>query len=141
MVAELIGEKVFFRILVHQFPSLPDGTVGSLFSRGEGDGGSECFDHLSAFEGNGGTHNDLYRVSFDRTDHCETNTGVAGPSGATAEKPVGLFYIGLSHKGGTESRKYRFQGNREQNKCDAAKAALSWLKEYLINLNDESVTS
>jgi nicotinamide-nucleotide amidase len=67
-------------------------------------------------------------------DICLADTGIAGPSGATPEKPVGLFYIGLSHKGGTFSRKHNFQGEREQNKQNAAEAALSWLKEYLLSL-------
>jgi nicotinamide-nucleotide amidase len=68
------------------------------------------------------------------TDICIADTGIAGPGGATPEKPLGLFYIGLSHQGGTYSRKHIFQGDREQNKLEAAKAALSWLKEYLVSL-------
>lgn len=32
-------------------------------------------------------------------DICLADTGIAGPTGATQEKPVGLFYIGLSHGG------------------------------------------
>jgi nicotinamide-nucleotide amidase len=67
-------------------------------------------------------------------DICLADTGIAGPSGATLGKPLGLFYIGLSHKGGTSSRKHNFQGNREQNKLAAAEAALGWLKEYLVSL-------
>jgi nicotinamide-nucleotide amidase len=67
-------------------------------------------------------------------DICLADTGIAGPSGATPGKPVGLFYIGLSHKGGTASRKHNFRGNREQNKLAAAQAALGWLKEYLVSL-------
>ena len=68
------------------------------------------------------------------SDICLADTGIAGPSGATPGKPVGLFYIGLSHSAGTYSRKHNFHGNREQNKRSAAEAALGWLKEYLINL-------
>jgi len=68
------------------------------------------------------------------TDICLVDTGIAGPSGATVEKPVGLFYIGLSHGERTYSRKHNFQGEREQNKQSAAEAALGWLKEYLISL-------
>ena len=64
-------------------------------------------------------------------DICVADTGIAGPSGATPEKPVGLFYIGLSHKGGTFSRKHVFTGSREENKHHAAETALSWVKEYL----------
>jgi nicotinamide-nucleotide amidase len=67
-------------------------------------------------------------------DICLADTGIAGPGGAEPEKPVGLFYIGLSHKGGTYSRKHNFTGDREQNKKSAAQAALSWLKEYLLSL-------
>ena len=67
-------------------------------------------------------------------DICLADTGIAGPSGATPGKPVGLFYLGLSYQGGTYSRKHNFQGDREQNKLDAAEAALSWLKEYLESL-------
>ena len=67
-------------------------------------------------------------------DICIADTGIAGPSGATPGKPVGLFYIGLSHHGGTNSRKHNFQGDREQNKIAATQAALNWLKEYLANL-------
>ncbi len=67
-------------------------------------------------------------------DICLADTGIAGPGGATPEKPLGLFYIGLSHQAGTYSQKHNFQGNREQNKRRAAEAALSWLKEYLLSL-------
>ena len=68
------------------------------------------------------------------SDICLADTGIAGPTGATPGKPVGLFYIGLSHRSGTYSQKHCFQGNREQNKRTAAEAALGWLKEYLISL-------
>ncbi|UCD54583.1 MAG: CinA family protein [Dehalococcoidia bacterium] len=67
-------------------------------------------------------------------DICLADTGIAGPSGATPGKPVGIFYLGLSHKAGTFSQQHDFQGNREQNKLEAANAALDWLREYLISL-------
>jgi len=67
-------------------------------------------------------------------DICLTDTGIAGPGGTTPGKPVGLFYIGLSHQSGTYSQKHHFQGSREQNKRRAAEAAFAWLKEFLINL-------
>ena len=68
------------------------------------------------------------------SDICLADTGIAGPAGATPGKPVGLFYIGLSHQAGTHSQKYNFHGNREQNKRSAAEAALGWLREYLLSL-------
>lgn len=67
-------------------------------------------------------------------DVCLADTGVAGPGGATQEKPAGLFHLGLSVKDKAYSRQHNFTGNREQNKRDAAEAALRWLKEYLLNL-------
>ncbi len=67
-------------------------------------------------------------------DICLADTGIAGPSGASPGKPLGLFYIGLSHQAGTCSQKHYFQGNREQNKRRAAEVALVWLKEYLMSL-------
>ncbi|MFC1930983.1 CinA family protein [Chloroflexota bacterium] len=67
-------------------------------------------------------------------DICLADTGIAGPAGATSGKPVGLFYLGLSYQDSNYSRKHVFQGDREQNKQEAAEKALSWLKEYLAGL-------
>ncbi len=67
-------------------------------------------------------------------DICLADTGIAGPGGATPGKAVGLFYIGLAHKGGTFSHRHEFHGDREQNKISAAEAALKWLKEYLLSV-------
>ena len=66
-------------------------------------------------------------------DICLADTGIAGPGGATPRKPVGLFYLGLSHQAGTYSQKHIFGRDRERNKQDAAEAALGWLKEYLMS--------
>jgi len=65
-------------------------------------------------------------------DVCVSDTGIAGPSGATPKKPVGLFYLGLAAEDGSLSQKHVFQGNREGNKRDAAEAALNMLKQYLV---------
>ena len=67
-------------------------------------------------------------------DICISDTGIAGPGGATEGKTVGLFYLGLAHGGRACSRQHNFAGNRERNKQDAAEAALKWLKEYLLSL-------
>ncbi len=69
-------------------------------------------------------------------DICLADTGIAGPGGATPGKPVGLFYIGLSHQVGTYSQRHHFHGDREHNKRDVAEATLAWLKQYLISLNN-----
>ena len=71
-------------------------------------------------------------------DICIADTGIAGPAGATENKPVGLFYLGLSHKNVTHTRKHIFRGNRQENKEQAASAALGWLKEFLEVLETSS---
>jgi nicotinamide-nucleotide amidase len=70
-------------------------------------------------------------------DICVVDTGIAGPTGATLGKPVGLFYLGLSHKEGSFNRKFIFRGSREDNKELAALAALNWVKEYLLSLDSK----
>ncbi len=71
------------------------------------------------------------------SDVCLAVTGIAGPGGATPNKPVGLFYIGLAHPMGTICQKYIYQGDREQNKHLAANAALVQLKNYLSEYTRE----
>jgi nicotinamide-nucleotide amidase len=65
-------------------------------------------------------------------DICVSDTGIAGPSGDIPEKPVGLFYLGMAARDASLSQKHTFPGNREENKRDAAEAALNMLKQYLL---------
>jgi len=65
-------------------------------------------------------------------DICVSDTGIAGPSGDTPKKPVGLFYLGLAARDESLSQKHVFQGNREGNKRDAAEAVLNMLKQHLL---------
>jgi len=67
-------------------------------------------------------------------DICIADTGIAGPAGGTPEKPMGLFYIGLSHSSVRFNQKYIFQGNRSQNKLKAARTALKMLENFLKTL-------
>jgi len=64
-------------------------------------------------------------------DICVSDTGIAGPSGATPEKPLGLFYLSLATRDESLSQKHAFPGNREGNKRDAAEASLNMLKQWL----------
>lgn len=68
------------------------------------------------------------------TDIGLSDTGIAGPTGGTPEKPVGLFYIGISSHLGTRAVEHVFQGDRLENKRSAAEAALGMLKEHLLEL-------
>ena len=71
-------------------------------------------------------------------DICVSDTGIAGPSGDTLEKPVGLFYLGLAARDASLSQKHVFLGNRRENKRDAAGAALNILKQYLLQCFSKS---
>ena len=68
-------------------------------------------------------------------DICVADTGIAGPTGATPGKPVGLFYLGLSHRDGIYNQKHLFTGSREENKQQAALTALAWIREYLKTID------
>ncbi len=58
-------------------------------------------------------------------------TGIAGPTGGTPEKPVGLTYIALATEERTFWREYRWTGSRGENKEASARAALELLCHFL----------
>ena len=60
-----------------------------------------------------------------------STTGIAGPSGGTPEKPVGLIYVGCYIDGETYVKECRFQGSREENRNAAVEAVLELLYELL----------
>ena len=78
---------------------------------------------------------------FLDVDICVSDTGIAGPSGDTPEKPVGLFYLGLAAGDAGLSQKHTFLGNREENKRDATEAVLNMLKQYLLRCFNRSKTA
>ncbi len=57
-------------------------------------------------------------------------TGIAGPDGGSAEKPVGLVYVGLATGDGVESRRLDIGSDqpREVIRARAAKSALNWAR-------------
>jgi len=65
-------------------------------------------------------------------DVCVSDTGIAGPTGDSPGKPVGLFYLGLAAEDASLCQRHQFSLDREQNKRDAAQAALDMLKDYLL---------
>ena len=60
-----------------------------------------------------------------------STTGIAGPGGATARKPVGLVYIAVAGAGGTVVQECRFDGDRTAVVEQATAAALDMLLDRL----------
>ncbi len=68
------------------------------------------------------------------TDYAISTTGIAGPTGGTAEKPVGLVYLGLATDQGCEVRELRLGEtlSREAIRDRTAKLALNALRLTLL---------
>ena len=58
-------------------------------------------------------------------------TGIAGPDGGSAEKPVGTVYIGCATPEGIEVRRCRFDGDRVAIKWQSSQTALDMLRRRL----------
>jgi nicotinamide-nucleotide amidase len=67
------------------------------------------------------------RRAFD-SDIALALTGIAGPCGGSAEKPVGLVHLAVSNADGLSDRRLVFTGNREQVRRRAAFAGLSLVR-------------
>lgn len=63
------------------------------------------------------------------TDYAVSTTGVAGPGGGTAEKPVGTIWFGLAGPDGTQAYHKLFQGSREAVRVQAVTFALTLLEQ------------
>ncbi len=55
-------------------------------------------------------------------------TGIAGPTGASEQKPVGLVYISIDSDVGLETERFIFPGDRESIRLRAAQTALNMLR-------------
>jgi len=65
-------------------------------------------------------------------------TGIAGPGGGTAIKPVGLVYVGLDGEAGDSiTKEFRFHGDRHAIKQRSSQAALDVLRRWLIERESE----
>ena len=65
-------------------------------------------------------------------------TGIAGPTGGSQEKPVGLVYWAVAHPGGTVVRNKVFQGEREEVQLAAAYAVLDLLRRIALGLPERT---
>lgn len=66
-----------------------------------------------------------------QSDIAVSITGIAGPSGGTREKPVGLTYIALADNKRSYCKQYNFTGNRHLIQKKAAQTGLNLIRLYL----------
>lgn len=62
-------------------------------------------------------------------------TGIAGPGGGTAEKPVGLVYVAVAVRDKTVCKGFELMGNRERIRNDACMHALDMIRRLILNLD------
>jgi nicotinamide-nucleotide amidase len=66
------------------------------------------------------------------TDFALSTTGIAGPTGGTPEKPVGLVYIGLATPSRAEVQRHLLAFDRETFKFFASQSALDRVRRELL---------
>lgn len=70
------------------------------------------------------------RVRFG-ADYAVACTGIAGPTGGSPDKPVGLVYIGVAGPHGACVERHQFEGNRESVKRQTADEAMRLVLETI----------
>ncbi len=59
-------------------------------------------------------------------------TGIAGPTGASEEKPIGLVFIGIADQNGSFSKELRLVGSRERIRKLSAMHAINAMREHIL---------
>ena len=73
-----------------------------------------------------------------QSDIAVSITGIAGPDGGTAEKPVGLVYVGLASAAEVKVRFFKWGNDRKSTRVRAAKMALNLVRLHLLHRASQS---
>jgi nicotinamide-nucleotide amidase len=66
------------------------------------------------------------------SDFGVATSGISGPDGGTAEKPVGLVWIAIATAEGTHSDSFVFQVDRSRHRSLTAQVALDWIRRSML---------
>lgn len=69
------------------------------------------------------------------SDIAVSITGIAGPDGGSAAKPVGLVWIGISTENGTFAKKFNFDGGRDSIRFGASNAAIRLIIDVAASIH------
>jgi nicotinamide-nucleotide amidase len=67
-------------------------------------------------------------------DFGVATTGISGPGGGSAEKPLGLVHVALAQEGGTHSDHFVFPLDRSRHRLLTAQIALDWVRRALLGV-------
>ena len=79
-------------------------------------------------------------LNLSKSEYAISVTGIAGPGGGSAEKPVGLVYIGVSFNGNNEVNKCLFLGTRQDIRERATNVALDSLRRLILKTRNKKIT-
>ena len=65
-------------------------------------------------------------------DLAVSTTGIAGPDGGTAEKPLGLVFVGFADAQGSDAYEFLFPFDRERHRLVTSQVALDWVRRALL---------
>lgn len=68
-----------------------------------------------------------------KTDYSIATSGIAGPGGGTADKPVGTVWVAIASNAGVVSKRFQFGNHRDRNVQRTAICALSMLRKVLVD--------
>ncbi|MBY0400243.1 competence/damage-inducible protein A [Myxococcota bacterium] len=66
------------------------------------------------------------------SDYALATSGISGPDGGTAAKPVGLVWIALAEAGGTHADSFVFSVDRSRHRSLTAQVALDWVRRRIL---------